>query len=154
MVTWQEKGPLMSQCLFLCLLFVFFNFLAAPHCVWDPSSLTRDQTHTLYTGRQSLNHWTAREVPSMPLLKGHIDLCLDRGTVQRGHPCSSLGLSFHLCQMGRRSVSCQAHRVFLGVFLIVSSWGSNGTIHMKENLRKPRAQVLDKDKNVSLMWQG
>ena len=25
---------------------------------------------------------------------------------------------------------------------------------MKENLRKPRAQVLDKDKNVSLMWQG
>ena len=95
--------------MFACL----FNYLAAPHCVWDPSSLTRDQTHTLYIGRQSPNHWTAREVPSVPLLKGHIDLCLDRGTVQRGHPCSSLGLSFHLCQMGRRSVSCQPHGLFL-----------------------------------------
>ena len=25
---------------------------------------------------------------------------------------------------------------------------------MKENLRKPRAQGLDKDKNVNLLWQG
>ena len=29
--------------------------------MWDPSSLTRDQTHTLCIGRQSLNYWTARE---------------------------------------------------------------------------------------------
>ena len=56
-------------------LFVFFNLLATPHCVWDPSSLTRDQTHTPCIGRQSLNHWTAREFPSVPFLKGHIDLC-------------------------------------------------------------------------------
>ena len=68
----------------------------------------------------SLNHWTARQVPSVPLLKGHIDLCLDGGTVQRGHPCSSLGLSFHLGQRGRRSVSCQPHGLFLFVFFFNS----------------------------------
>ena len=32
--------------------------------MWDLSSLTRDQTHTLCIGRQSLNHWTSREVPA------------------------------------------------------------------------------------------
>ena len=29
----------------------------------DPSSSTRDQTHTPWMGRQSLNHWTTREAP-------------------------------------------------------------------------------------------
>ena len=33
--------------------------------MWDLSSLTRDQTHTPCIGRQSLNHWTAREVLGM-----------------------------------------------------------------------------------------
>ena len=33
--------------------------------VWDLSSPTRDQTHTLCIGRWSLNQWTAREVPSV-----------------------------------------------------------------------------------------
>ena len=33
------------------------------------SSRTRDQMHAPYTGRQSLNHWTTREVPSFPILK-------------------------------------------------------------------------------------
>ena len=31
--------------------------------MWDLSSLTRDGTCTLCIGRQSLNHWTTREVP-------------------------------------------------------------------------------------------
>ena len=31
--------------------------------MWNPSSSIRDQTYTLYTGRQSLNHWTTREAP-------------------------------------------------------------------------------------------
>ena len=30
--------------------------------MWDLSSLTRDRTHTPCIGRQSLNHWTTREV--------------------------------------------------------------------------------------------
>ena len=31
--------------------------------IWDPGSLTRNQTRTPCVGRQSLNHGTAREVP-------------------------------------------------------------------------------------------
>ena len=30
--------------------------------MWDLSVLTRDRTHAPCIGRQSLNHWTAREV--------------------------------------------------------------------------------------------
>ena len=30
--------------------------------MWDPSFLTRDQTHTPYIGRWRLNHWTAKEI--------------------------------------------------------------------------------------------
>ena len=44
------------------MLFVFL-FLATLRAMWDLSSPIRDQTCALYTGRQSLNHWTAREVP-------------------------------------------------------------------------------------------
>ena len=32
--------------------------------MWDPSYLTRVQTHTLCTGRRSLKPWTSTEVPS------------------------------------------------------------------------------------------
>ena len=32
-------------------------------CMWDFSSLTRDQTHTPRIRRQSFNCWTTREVP-------------------------------------------------------------------------------------------
>ena len=31
--------------------------------MWNLTSLSRDGTHTPCTGRRSLNHWTAREVP-------------------------------------------------------------------------------------------
>ena len=43
-------------------------FFAAPHGMWDLSSLTRDQTHAPKVEAQSLNHWTTREVP-IPLYK-------------------------------------------------------------------------------------
>ena len=36
--------------------------------MWDPSSLTRDQTHVLGILRQILNHWTTRDVPGIALL--------------------------------------------------------------------------------------
>ena len=32
--------------------------------MWDPGSLTRDWTHVPCIARQTLNHWTTREVPS------------------------------------------------------------------------------------------
>ena len=36
--------------------------------MWDLSSPAREWTHTRGIGRQSLNHWTAREVPSFSFL--------------------------------------------------------------------------------------
>ena len=47
--------PLNQVVLFVCL---FFKFLAVPHGTWDVSSLEA----------QSLNHWTAREVPKSSVL--------------------------------------------------------------------------------------
>ena len=44
--------------MFFC-LFVFGH--AEP--MWNRSFLTRDWTHTLARGAESLNHWTARKVP-------------------------------------------------------------------------------------------
>ena len=38
------------------------------HCLWDPSFLTRARTHSPCTGRQSLIHWTAREVWPVSML--------------------------------------------------------------------------------------
>ena len=36
--------------------------------MWDLSSPTIDQTHTLCVGKQSLNHWTSREIPLLTYL--------------------------------------------------------------------------------------
>ena len=44
----------------ILLLFLCFGFLAVMH---NLSSLSRDQTCTFCIGRQSLNHWTTKEVP-------------------------------------------------------------------------------------------
>ena len=47
-----------------CDSFFLFGWLfgAMPRGMWDLSSPTRDRTHTPGIGRQSLNHWPAREV--------------------------------------------------------------------------------------------
>ena len=42
---------------------VFYVLVFWPRDMWDLSSPTRDQTHTPCIGRQSLHHWTTREVP-------------------------------------------------------------------------------------------
>ena len=47
---------------FVTILLLFWFFW--PRGMWDLSSLTRDQTHTPCIGSRSLNHWTAREVPT------------------------------------------------------------------------------------------
>ena len=39
-----------------------------PHDMWDLSSTTRDQTRIPCIGRQILNHWTTREVPTEGVL--------------------------------------------------------------------------------------
>ena len=46
----------------LLLLFMFFEVVFGPRGMWDLGSPTRDRTCTPCTGRQSLNHWTTREV--------------------------------------------------------------------------------------------
>ena len=53
--------------LFVFCLF-FFLFLASLHGIQDLSSLTRDRTHAPAVEAQSVNHWTAREVPSLHFL--------------------------------------------------------------------------------------
>ena len=42
-----------------CFLLGFFR----PWGIWNLSSLTRDQTHTPWPGKGSLNQWSIREVP-------------------------------------------------------------------------------------------
>ena len=39
--------------------------------MWDVSSPTRDQTHSLCTGRQSLNHWATEEAPILWLFNNN-----------------------------------------------------------------------------------
>ena len=49
------------------LLLFYVLILGGLQGMWDLSSLTRDQTCTPCLGRQSLNHWTTRELPKPPL---------------------------------------------------------------------------------------
>ena len=56
---------------FVTVLFLWFGFFVREPC-GNLHSLNRDRTHTSRIGRQSLNHWTNREVPlnyslSLPL---------------------------------------------------------------------------------------
>ena len=44
-----------------------FCFSFPPCGMWDLSCLTKDPTYTLYIERQSLSHWTTREVPFLPI---------------------------------------------------------------------------------------
>ena len=50
----------------ISLLFLFCFFW--PGGMWDLSSQTRDPTHTAYIERQTLNHWTTREVLGLSYL--------------------------------------------------------------------------------------
>ena len=66
-------GPFLKSLLNLlqyCFCFMFWFFGCDwPRGVQNLSSPTRDWTHTPCIGRQSLNHWTVREIPySLPFL--------------------------------------------------------------------------------------
>ena len=57
-------GPFLKSLLNLlqyCFLFLFWFW---GHETWDPSSPNSDQTCIPFNRRQSLNHWTTREVPA------------------------------------------------------------------------------------------
>ena len=49
-------------------LLLFYVLVFQSQGMWDPSSPTRDQTHTPCIGRRSPNHWTARKSCSAPSL--------------------------------------------------------------------------------------
>ena len=51
---------------FVTILLLFCVLVFWPRGMWDLSSPTRDRTRNPCIGRQSLNHWTAREVPILP----------------------------------------------------------------------------------------
>ena len=51
--------------LLLFYLFIYLFIYFGTGVMWDLSSPTRDQTHILCIERQSLNHWTVREVPHL-----------------------------------------------------------------------------------------
>jgi len=48
---------------FVTTLLLFYVLIFWPWGMWDLSSLTRDQTHTLCVRRRSPNQWTVRIVP-------------------------------------------------------------------------------------------
>ena len=50
---------------FVTILLLFYVLAFWLQGIWGLSSLTKDQTHIPCVGRQSLNHWTAREVPGL-----------------------------------------------------------------------------------------
>ena len=57
---------------FVAVLLLFYVVVFWPGGLWDLRSLTRDRTRTPCIGRQSLNHWTAREVPYKVVLIIHL----------------------------------------------------------------------------------
>ena len=103
----------------------FFFFLAAPSCLWDLSSLSRNQTQAPAVEAQSLNHWTTREVPPMPLfqapwLPSQKYSCSRRGK-EIGEQNTRLihkgakSASRHFCYFsaGARSCACPARTVWI-----------------------------------------
>ena len=61
---------------FVTILLLFYVLVFWPRGMWDLSSLTRDRTCTPCIERQSLNPWTAREVPASFLLTHLSERCL------------------------------------------------------------------------------
>ena len=70
-------GPILKSLLnFVTTLLLFYILVFWPQGIWDLSSLTRDRTCTPCIGRRSLNHWTAREVPTMRFW--YSSLCINK----------------------------------------------------------------------------
>ena len=54
---------------FVTILLLFYVLDFWLQGMWDLSSLARDRTRSPCIGRQSLNHWTTREVPHFAISK-------------------------------------------------------------------------------------
>ena len=63
---WEDLSKLLNSSFLeevYCWLFFFFSFFGC--AVWDLSSPTRDWTQILAVKAPNLNHWTAREFPTI-----------------------------------------------------------------------------------------
>ena len=56
-------------------MLLFHLLVSLPLGMWDLNFSSRDWTHTLCTGMQSLNHWPAREVPVTLLIFTFSKVC-------------------------------------------------------------------------------
>ena len=61
----KAATPFSRFCGLPCLTNTSFCFLAVPHGLWDPSSLSRDGTLSLAVKAPSPNRWTGEEFPQM-----------------------------------------------------------------------------------------
>ena len=55
--------------------------------MWDPSSQTRNRIHVPCIGKQILNHWTTRDVPSYHILTRSKEPEQSRGGMLRWRTC-------------------------------------------------------------------
>ena len=76
---------------FVTILLLFSVLVPCPRGMWNPSSLTRDQTCTPCTGKRSRNHWTTREVPCLICSSFQDDLEATNQDISKRH---SLGRSW------------------------------------------------------------
>ena len=99
---------------YICFLFWFFW----PQGMWDLSSLTRDQTCTpCIIRRQSLNHWTTREI-------SHLFSCIEKLSGSNGWRINEIFDGTSLLEMIESQMtaladySFQLHTWLLGVILL------------------------------------
>ena len=79
------------------ILLLFYVWSFWPQGIWDLSSPTRDPICTPGIGRWSLNHWTAREVPSSPFLTRQLPR--QRSVIRNGNSSPSYSLlAFFPCK--------------------------------------------------------
>ena len=90
---------------FAAILLLFYVLGFWLQGMWDLSFPTRDRTHNPCIGRQSLNHWTAREVPAWLLLlcSSHNILIIIIDITRTIIPSSSLSLIDSFPQTGHSS---------------------------------------------------
>ena len=98
----------------------------------DLNFLTKDRTHVLCIGKQILNHWTTKDVPSQPL---NFTLSLSKCLPSAGSSISGSGLSvlpFPLCLLSSLLLPSLTSSFLLILDLpplellyYLLSWGSN-----------------------------
>ena len=99
---------------FFTILLLLYVLTFWPPGKWDLSSLTKDQTHSLCLGRQSLNHWSTREIPVISFLllflQSHVGFC-HTTRINHSYPFSLSLLSLPPLPLSRPSRSSHGTRL-------------------------------------------